>query len=101
MPADLIHRAFRRFRHPEVVHLSRLRDGLNVLELWHGVTYAFKDLSLSCAAQFLQYFLEKRGKHITVVVGARGSEPRSPGAPQPALSTPRVSPAVVSRGVCH
>ncbi|XP_016057346.1 PREDICTED: threonine synthase-like 2 [Miniopterus natalensis] len=69
---DLIHRAFCRFRHPEVVHLSRLRDGLNVLELWHGVTYAFKDLSLSCTAQFLQYFLEKRGKHITVVVGTSG-----------------------------
>ncbi|ELK25692.1 Threonine synthase-like 2 [Myotis davidii] len=69
---DLIHRAFRRFRHREVVHLSRLRDGLNVLELWHGATYAFKDLSLSCTAQFLQYFLQKRGKHVTVVVGTSG-----------------------------
>lgn len=66
---DLIDRAFSRFRHREVVHLSRLRNGLNVLELWHGVTYAFKDLSLSCTAQFLQYFLEKREKHVTVVVG--------------------------------
>ncbi|KAI2524262.1 threonine synthase like 2, partial [Homo sapiens] len=52
---DLIDRAFSRFRHREVVHLSRLRNGLNVLELWHGVTYAFKDLSLSCTTQFLQY----------------------------------------------
>ncbi|XP_030683184.1 threonine synthase-like 2 isoform X8 [Nomascus leucogenys] len=69
---DLIDRAFSRFRHREVVHLSRLRNGLNVLELWHGVTYAFKDLSLSCTAQFLQYFLEKREKHVTVVVGTSG-----------------------------
>ncbi|XP_032509533.1 threonine synthase-like 2 isoform X2 [Phocoena sinus] len=69
---DLIDRAFSRFRHKEVVHLSRLRNGLNVLELWHGVTYAFKDLSLGCVAQFLQYFLEKRKKHITVVVGTSG-----------------------------
>ncbi|XP_059883370.1 threonine synthase-like 2 isoform X3 [Delphinus delphis] len=69
---DLINRAFSRFRHKEVVHLSRLRNGLNMLELWHGVTYAFKDLSLCCAAQFLQYFLEKRKKHITVVVGTSG-----------------------------
>ncbi|XP_004612156.2 threonine synthase-like 2 [Sorex araneus] len=68
----LIDRAFSRFRHREVVHLARLKDGLNVLELWHGVTYAFKDLSLSCTAQFLQYFLEKRKKHITVVVGTSG-----------------------------
>ncbi|KAG8512935.1 Threonine synthase-like 2, partial [Galemys pyrenaicus] len=70
--ADLIDRAFSRFRHREVVHLSRLRDGLNVLELWHGATYAFKDLSLCCTAQFLQYFLEKRGRHVTVVVGTSG-----------------------------
>ncbi|XP_024408115.2 threonine synthase-like 2 isoform X7 [Desmodus rotundus] len=70
--SDLIHRAFSRFRHREVVHLSRLRNGLNVLELWHGVTYAFKDLSLCCTAQLLQYFLEKREKHVTVVVGTSG-----------------------------
>ncbi|KAM8789061.1 threonine synthase-like 2 isoform 1-T1 [Rhynchonycteris naso] len=70
--SDLMHQAFCRFRCREVVHLSRLRSGLNVLELWHGVTHAFKDLSLCCTAQFLQYFLEKREKHITVVVGTSG-----------------------------
>lgn len=68
-PLDLIDRAFSKFRHKDVVHLSRLKDGLNVLELWHGVTYAFKDLSLSCTGQFLQYFLEKKQKHINVLVG--------------------------------
>ncbi|XP_061848695.1 threonine synthase-like 2 isoform X2 [Colius striatus] len=69
---DLIDRAFSRFRHKEVVHLSRLKDGLNVLELWHGVTYAFKDLSLSCTGQFLQYFLEKKQKHVFILVGTSG-----------------------------
>ncbi|NXV84974.1 THNS2 protein, partial [Calonectris borealis] len=69
---DLIDRAFSRFRHKDVVHLSRLKDGLNVLELWHGVTYAFKDLSLSCTGQFLQYFLEKKQKHVTILVGTSG-----------------------------
>ncbi|KFW01254.1 Threonine synthase-like 2, partial [Eurypyga helias] len=61
-----------RSRHKDIVHLSRLKDGLNVLELWHGVTYAFKDLSLSCTGQFLQYFLEKKQKHITILVGTSG-----------------------------
>ncbi|KAH0627057.1 hypothetical protein JD844_002427 [Phrynosoma platyrhinos] len=69
---DLIERAFSRFRHKEVVHLSRLKNGLNVLELWHGATYAFKDLSLSCTGQFLQYFLKKRKKHVTILVGTSG-----------------------------
>lgn len=72
-PLDLIDRAFSRFRHKDVVHMSRLKDGLNVLELWHGVTYAFKDLSLSCTGQFLQYFLEKKQKHITILVGEYSS----------------------------
>ncbi|XP_051654546.1 threonine synthase-like 2 isoform X3 [Manacus candei] len=70
--SDLIDRAFSRFRHKDVVHLSRLKDGLNVLELWHGVTFAFKDLSLSCTGQFLQYFLEKKQKHVTILVGTSG-----------------------------
>ncbi|NWX87088.1 THNS2 protein, partial [Nothoprocta pentlandii] len=69
---DLIDRAFSRFRHKDVVHLTRLKDGLNVLELWHGATYAFKDLSLSCTGQFLQYFLEKKQKHVTILVGTSG-----------------------------
>ncbi|NXI80151.1 THNS2 protein, partial [Rhipidura dahli] len=69
---ELINRAFSRFRHKDVVHLSRLKDGLNVLELWHGVTYAFKDLSLSCTGKFLQYFLEKKQKHVNIVVGTSG-----------------------------
>ncbi|XP_063257470.1 threonine synthase-like 2 isoform X3 [Prinia subflava] len=69
---ELIDRAFSRFRHKNVVHLSRLKDGLNILELWHGVTYAFKDLSLSCTGQFLQYFLEKKQKHVNILVGTSG-----------------------------
>ncbi|NXJ89385.1 THNS2 protein, partial [Corythaixoides concolor] len=69
---DLIDKAFSRFRHKDVVHLSRLKDGLNVLELWHGVTFAFKDLSLSCTGQFLQYFLEKKQKHVAILVGTSG-----------------------------
>ncbi|XP_074053270.1 threonine synthase-like 2 isoform X2 [Macrotis lagotis] len=68
----LIDRAFSRFRHRDIVHLSRMKNGLNVLELWHGVTYAFKDLSMSCTGQFLQYFLEKKQKHVTIVVGTSG-----------------------------
>ncbi|XP_009871112.1 PREDICTED: threonine synthase-like 2 [Apaloderma vittatum] len=70
--SHLIDRAFNRFRHKNIVHLSRLKNGLNVLELWHGVTYAFKDLSLSCTGQFLQYFLEKRQKHVSILVGTSG-----------------------------
>ncbi|XP_069488301.1 threonine synthase-like 2 [Ambystoma mexicanum] len=69
---DLIDGAFKRFRHKDIVHLCRLRNGLNILEMWHGVTHAFKDLAMSCVGQFLQYFLKKRNKHVTIVVGTSG-----------------------------
>ncbi|XP_072353968.1 threonine synthase-like 2 [Scyliorhinus torazame] len=70
--SDLISQAFRRFRHKDVVELASLENGLNVLELWHGMTYAFKDLAISCVGQLLQYFLEKRKKQVTIVVGTSG-----------------------------
>ncbi|XP_078080188.1 threonine synthase-like 2 [Mustelus asterias] len=70
--SELISQAFRRFRHEDIVELARLEGGLNVLELWHGVTYAFKDLAMSCVGQLLQYFLKKRKRHVTIVVGTSG-----------------------------
>lgn len=64
-----------------------------MLELWHGATYAFKDLSLCCTAQFLQYFLEKKEKHVTVVVGVRGGhDGPSPVGPSRAAIYPQEAP---------
>uniref|UniRef100_A0A8C5MBM9 Threonine synthase-like 2 n=1 Tax=Leptobrachium leishanense TaxID=445787 RepID=A0A8C5MBM9_9ANUR len=68
----LIDRAMIRFRHQDIVPLRRLESGLNVLEMWHGATHAFKDLAMSCVGQFLDYFLQKRMKHVNIVVGTSG-----------------------------
>ncbi|XP_075428036.1 threonine synthase-like 2 [Ascaphus truei] len=68
----LINKAFSRFRHKDIVPLSRLRSGLNVLEMWHGATHAFKDLPMSCLGQFLAYFLNKKNTHVNIVVGTSG-----------------------------
>ncbi|XP_078310780.1 threonine synthase-like 2 isoform X3 [Crassostrea virginica] len=69
---DIIDRAFSRFSVPEVAPIKRLPGGLNVMELFHGPTWAFKDLALSCVGQFLPYFLSKRKKHINILVGTSG-----------------------------
>ncbi|CAM9392283.1 unnamed protein product [Lampetra fluviatilis] len=68
----LVDRALSRFAHSEVVTFKRLRDGLNVLELFHGPTMAFKDLAMCCLAQFILYFLQKEDRHVTIVVGTSG-----------------------------
>ena len=65
----IIERAFSRFDTKNVVEVARLEEGLNVLELWHGPTLAFKDLALSCVGQLVEYFLNKRQKHVTILVG--------------------------------
>ena len=47
-------------------------QGFYVLELFHGPTLAFKDLALTLVGRFLQYFLQKRQKHVTILVGTSG-----------------------------
>jgi threonine synthase len=42
----LVDRSYIRFAHPDVAPLVELRDGLWVLELFHGPTLAFKDFAL-------------------------------------------------------
>lgn len=60
------------FSVPEVVRIARLKEGLLVLELFHGETLAFKDLAMTCTVRFLDYFLQKENHRATVVVGTSG-----------------------------
>ncbi|XP_077992809.1 threonine synthase-like 2 [Glandiceps talaboti] len=69
---ELLDKAFSKFSLKEVVKVAKLGDGLNVAELWHGKTLAFKDLALSCVGQFLEFFLNKLKKHITITVATSG-----------------------------
>ncbi|XP_069369668.1 threonine synthase-like 2 [Paralichthys olivaceus] len=68
----LVTEALSGFSLPEVVRVARLKDGLSVLELFHGETLAFKDLAMTCTVRFLQYFLQKENRRATVVVGTSG-----------------------------
>lgn len=67
----LVGEALSGFSVPEVVRVARLKDGLSVLELFHGQTLAFKDLAMTCTVRFLNYFLQKENHRATVVVGEK------------------------------
>lgn len=69
---EVVFTSLKRFRIPETVRIEKLDGGLNVIELFHGVTLAFKDLALSVVAGLLNYFLKKDNDHITAVVGTSG-----------------------------
>lgn len=65
----LISEALSGFSVPEVVQIRGLRDGLWVLELFHGSTMAFKDLAMTCTVHFTNYFLQQENRRAVVLVG--------------------------------
>ncbi|XP_040014292.1 threonine synthase-like 2 isoform X3 [Xiphias gladius] len=68
----LVAEALSGFSVPEIVRIARLKEGLSVLELFHGGTLAFKDLAMTCTVRFLDYFLRKENCRATVLVGTSG-----------------------------
>ncbi len=46
---------------PSPAPIHKLRDGLSVLELWHGPTCAFKDMALQIMPRLLSRALDKSG----------------------------------------
>lgn len=84
-PADLkeiIDRSYSTFRAPETTPLVTLneKDNLYLLELFHGPTFAFKDVALQFLGNLFEYFLVRRNKgkvgkdrhHLTVVGATSG-----------------------------
>jgi threonine synthase len=79
---ELVDRSYSTFRAEDVTPLAKIRDGLYVLELFHGPTFAFKDVALQFVGNLFEYFLERRNKnekdsnktHRVTVVGATSGD---------------------------
>lgn len=54
------------------VPLKELDKGLNVLELFHGPTFAFKDFAARFMARVMSYFLKDSKKELTILVATSG-----------------------------
>ncbi|HCA30158.1 MAG TPA: threonine synthase [Ruminococcaceae bacterium] len=63
-----------RFRVPAVAPLHELYEGVNLLELWHGPTCAFKDMALQILPQLMRVSAKKtaEGKTIIILVATSG-----------------------------
>jgi threonine synthase len=59
---DLAQRSFATFRHPDVTPVRTLseKDQIYVLELFHGPTFAFKDVALQFLGNLFEFFLKRR-----------------------------------------
>lgn len=59
---SLISRSYSTFRNEKVTPLTRLSETEWCLELWHGPTFAFKDVALQLLGNLFEYFLKRRNE---------------------------------------
>ncbi|KDQ32793.1 hypothetical protein PLEOSDRAFT_1098775 [Pleurotus ostreatus PC15] len=57
---SLVKKSYSTFRHPDVTPLKQLGSATYILELFHGPTYAFKDVALQLLGNLFEFFLLRR-----------------------------------------
>ncbi len=67
----LVDRSYGSFTHPEITPVVQ-RDGVYILELFHGPTLAFKDVALQFLGNLFEYLLAERGEHLNIVGATSG-----------------------------
>lgn len=79
---DIVDRSYSTFRAPDITPLVTLDEeqNLHLLELFHGPTFAFKDVALQFLGNLFEYFLTRRNQdkqgtereHLTVIGATSG-----------------------------
>jgi threonine synthase len=64
---SIVDRSYSTFRHPDTVPLVTLDEqkNLHLLELFHGPTFAFKDVALQFLGNLFEFFLVRKNKNLT------------------------------------
>ena len=68
----LIKASYKAFDTKEVAPLKKLEDNLQVLELFHGPTLAFKDVALQFLGNIFSHFLNLRERKVTIIGATSG-----------------------------
>ncbi|MEK3795918.1 threonine synthase [Paenibacillus sp. FSL R7-0204] len=69
---SMVYTSYANFRAPEVTPLHRVSDSLYVLELFHGPTFAFKDVALQFMGELYSYIAKVRGEIIHILGATSG-----------------------------
>ena len=68
---EIVENAYKNFRTKNVVEIKKIGK-LNLLELFHGPTLAFKDIAMQVIGNMYEIILKKNKLHINVVVATSG-----------------------------
>lgn len=69
----LVDDSYGTFRHEDVTPVRRVTDNLEVLELFHGPTFAFKDIALQFLGNLYSY-ISRRNSSIIHILGATSGD---------------------------
>ncbi|MEC0090316.1 threonine synthase [Paenibacillus macquariensis] len=69
---EMVDKSYASFRSPEVTPVKQLNDSLYILELFHGPTFAFKDVALQFMGEFYSYVSKKQNKIIHILGATSG-----------------------------
>jgi threonine synthase len=70
----ILHTAYAPFEKEEIIPLHKLqsRKETYIMELFHGPTLSFKDVGLAFLVNLVNFFLERKKEHLTLVVATTG-----------------------------
>jgi len=69
---QLIQESYATFRDPAVTPVRKIKDNLFILELFHGPTFAFKDVALQFLGNLYAYISKKQNKIINILGATSG-----------------------------
>mmetsp|Transcript_89112 Transcript_89112/g.279132 ORF Transcript_89112/g.279132 Transcript_89112/m.279132 type:complete len:505 (-) Transcript_89112:236-1750(-) len=68
---SLMKRSYSTFSHAETVPTVKVGD-MHIMELFHGPTFAFKDVALQALGNLYEYFLKRNSRRLTVLGATSG-----------------------------
>uniref|UniRef100_A0A7S3AUL0 Threonine synthase N-terminal domain-containing protein n=1 Tax=Haptolina ericina TaxID=156174 RepID=A0A7S3AUL0_9EUKA len=71
---DIIKRSYSTFRDSDVTPVKSITDDMHVMELFHGPTFAFKDVALQFLGNLFEHLLKQRPGQTITVVGATSGD---------------------------
>ena len=69
---DIIDKSYSCFDDPEITPLKKLNNEHYLLELYHGPTYAFKDLAMQFISQLMDFYLKENSQSINILGATSG-----------------------------